>query len=254
MLRSAEIIVVREGGQGQSWSAPSAASPRSLIQFISRTRKRERGDRLHRRLKDLHIRADQGRGVRTSATGTRPSAGAGSQAGQAGTDALRHLLPGGGHPPHQGLRPVLRGEADRSSCVSAMLKDMGVKAGAGGRGRARHHHRRRLRDGHGRTWRRPGRTSVRSCMEMFRTASGPSSPVSSEGAGRFGHRLRPQRLGLLAPRPSPTPSAPVLEIWKDVDGFMSVDPKIVPRPSRSRSCPTTRRPSWPISGPRSCTP
>mgnify|MGYP001497876710 FL=1 len=45
-----------------------------------------------------------------------------------------------------------------------------------------------------------------------------------------------------------------LEIWKDVDGFMSVDPKIVPSAKPIPASATTRRPSSRTLGPRSCIP
>ena len=44
-----------------------------------------------------------------------------------------------------------------------------------------------------------------------------------------------------------------IQIWTEVDGFMTVDPKLAPTPGPSRASRPTKRPSWPTSAPRSCT-
>ena len=46
-----------------------------------------------------------------------------------------------------------------------------------------------------------------------------------------------------------------IQIWTDVDGMLTADPRIVARSASScRTCRSPRPRSWPTSAPRSCTP
>jgi aspartate kinase len=44
-----------------------------------------------------------------------------------------------------------------------------------------------------------------------------------------------------------------IQIWAEVDGFMTVDPSLPPTPRPYRGSRPTKRPSSPTSAPRSCT-
>jgi aspartate kinase len=44
-----------------------------------------------------------------------------------------------------------------------------------------------------------------------------------------------------------------IQIWTDVDGMLTADPRVVAAARSCRGCRSRRRPSWRTSAPRSCT-
>ena len=101
---------------------------------------------------------------------------------------------------------------------------------------------------------RPGSSTSRpaGCARRWTRARSSSSPASRASART--PRTSP-RSAAAAPTPPPSPSPPrcgadVCEIYTDVDGVFTADPRIVPNARGSTPSPTRRCSSWPPRGPR----
>ena len=244
----------RPGGKVVVVSAVSGVTE-SLLQFVAQPRKENEVKDFIKELRDLHIRAAAGRRQGRGHASATASTGWSAKLVKLERMLYGIMLPGGGHAPHQGLRPMLRGEARASSWSRPCSTTWGSRrcrwtptswassptAPSGRRSP---------------TWTPPAGASFPRCRRCSTSGEMPDRHrVLRRRPGRLGHGLRPQRFGLLGRghRQRPRRRRP-----GDLEGCGRVhvrrpQDRAAGRAHQDRS-PTRRRPSWPTSAPRSSIP